>query len=84
MLIVVLWFSSAPGQNRIVDSISLLLSKEKKDTTRVTLLWNLASAYNSFNPDTARALAEEALLLAQKIKYPEGESKSLGKSNESI
>jgi tetratricopeptide (TPR) repeat protein len=79
LFFVTLYFSFASAQNRVIDSLDILLSKEIHDTTRVTLLWNLASAYNSFNPDTARALAEEALFLAQKIKYVEGESKSLGK-----
>ena len=79
LLIVALWYFPAPAQNRVVDSLSSLLAKEKHDTTRVMLLWQLSSAYKSFNPDTARALAEEALFLAQKIKYVEGESKSLGK-----
>ena len=79
LFIVTLWSFHAHAQHRVVDSLNTLLAKEKHDTTRVTLLWNLASAYNSFNPDTSRALAEEALFLAQKIKYLEGESKSLGK-----
>ncbi len=77
--IITLCYSFASAQNRIIDSLNALLAKEKQDTTRVTLLWNLASAYNSFNPDTSRALAAQALILAQRIKYLEGESKSLGK-----
>jgi len=79
LLIIALWYFHASAQNRVVDSLSSLLANEKQDTGRVTLLWKLASAYNSFNPDTGRALAQEALYLAQKIKYVEGESKSLGK-----
>ena len=79
LFIITFWFSFAFGQNRVIDSLDALLAKEKHDTTRVNLLWKLATAYNSFNPDTARALSEEALFLARKIRYVEGESKSLGR-----
>lgn len=41
-------------------------------------MWHLADVYNSYKPDTALVIAEEALFLAQKLKYTEGESRSLG------
>ena len=59
------------------DSLSRLLASEKTDTNRVTLLWRLAERYNSINPDTALKLSQQALLLARRIRYTEGESRSL-------
>ena len=75
---VMLSFLCASAQNRVVDSLNSLLATAKQDTNKVNLLWNLANEYNAFKPDTARILAEQALLLAEKIKYTEGESRSLG------
>lgn len=60
-----------------IDSLSLMLSKEKTDSNKVTLLWQLAQQYQSFKPDTSLLLAQKALLLAQRIKFTEGESRSL-------
>jgi tetratricopeptide (TPR) repeat protein len=60
-----------------IDSLSNLLSAEKTDSNKVTLLWELAEQYQSFKPDTALQLAQKALLLAQKIEFTEGESRAL-------
>ncbi len=65
------------GQSSKVDSLSTLLSAEKIDSSRVTLLWQLASQYQSFRPDTSLQLAQKALLLARRIRFVEGESRSL-------
>ena len=68
----------ASAQKNKADSLTILLAKEKIDSNKVTLLWNLANACSAYNPDTALALSYKALYLAQKIKFEEGESKSLG------
>ena len=60
-----------------IDSLSKLLLKERTDSNKVTLLWRLAEQYQSFKPDTSLQLAQQALLLAQRIKFIEGESRSL-------
>lgn len=65
------------AQANKIDSLSQLLSKEKSNTNKVTLLWQLAEQYQSFKPDTSLQLAQKALLLAQRIKFTEGESRSL-------
>jgi tetratricopeptide (TPR) repeat protein len=67
----------AYGQVSKIDSLTKLLMAEKTDSNRVTQLWNLAQKYQSFKPDTSLKLAQEALLLAQRIKFTEGESRSL-------
>ncbi|CAN5630603.1 hypothetical protein BH11BAC3_BH11BAC3_08040 [soil metagenome] len=65
------------AQTSKIDSLSRLISNEKKDSNRVTLLWQLAEQYQAFKPDTSLQLAQNALLLAQRIKFTEGESRSL-------
>jgi len=73
------WLSAASAQKRIADSIRPLLAQNMHDTARVILLWNLSAAYYSFMPDSSLIIGEEALFLAQKIKYTAGEAKSLAK-----
>ncbi len=68
---------SSYSQQTTIDSLSNLLATEKADTSRVTILWKLAEQYHSINPDTALKLSQKALLLAQRINYTEGESRSL-------
>lgn len=66
------------GQKAKADSLAKLLSTEKEDTTKVTLMWQMAEAYSVYNPDTALQLTQKALFLSQYIKYAEGESRTLG------
>lgn len=69
---------SLPAQKQKFDSLALKLASEKIDSNRVKLMWLMSGASNMYNPDTSLHLAQQALYLAQKIKYPEGESRSLG------
>ncbi|HMJ47519.1 MAG TPA: hypothetical protein VK498_09325, partial [Ferruginibacter sp.] len=68
----------AAAQRNKVDSLAILLSSEKVDSNRVTLLWNMAAASYAYKPDTALVLAQDAINLARKIKFTEGESRALG------
>lgn len=70
--------AQAMAQKSKADSLGALLAAEKEDSNRVTLLWNMAYVTYSYNPDTALILSQEALYLAQKIKFIEGESRALG------
>jgi hypothetical protein len=65
-------FSQSPR----IDSLRSVLQKEKVDSNRVTLLWNLAEQYQFFKPDTTIQLAQQAQLIARRIKFTEGESRS--------
>lgn len=76
-LLLIHFVIAVPAQVSKIDSLSQLLKKERADSSRVTLLWRLAEQYQSFKPDTAMQLAQKGLLLAQRIKYTEGESRSL-------
>src|SRR5438045_7721046 len=66
------------AQKQTFDSLNAKLAREKVDSNRVTLMWMMADASNLYAPDTSLRLAEDALHLAQKIKFVEGESRSLG------
>ena len=79
-LIFVFIFSSYLlfAQKSKVDSLSKLLAVEKTDSNRVRLLWQIARDKSVYNPDTSLKLALQALFLARKINYTEGESRSLG------
>lgn len=67
----------AAAQTAVIDSLRKALPAAKEDSNRVTLLWKLAEQYRFFKPDTTVQLAQRALLLAQRIGYVEGESRSL-------
>ncbi len=69
-------YSSVYAQFAKTDSLQKLLQTETTDSNRVTLLWKLAEQYQFFKPDTTILLAQEAQLLASRIKFIEGESKS--------
>lgn len=76
-LIFTQFANCASAQVPKVDSLSRLLVHQKEDSNRVTLLWRLAEQYQSINPDTSLQLSQQALLLSRRIKYTEGESRSL-------
>jgi tetratricopeptide (TPR) repeat protein len=65
------------AQNRAIDSLKTLLQHTRQDSSRVVALWRLAEQYKYFKPDTTLKLAHEALVLARRINYIEGESRSL-------
>jgi signal transduction histidine kinase len=64
-------FAYAQQANR--DSLLLLLSKTKQDTTRVNLLWYLSLSYKMSNPDSLFFFAKEGIKLAQSLDYLKGE-----------
>lgn len=69
-------FNNAFSQSAKTDSLKKLLQTETIDSNRVTLLWKLAEQYEFFKPDTTIQLAQQAQLLASRIKFTEGESRS--------
>lgn len=70
--------SPVKGQQSNVDSMRNLLRLESTDSNRVKLMWQLARDMGGHNPDTAQYLSQQALYLARKINYLEGESRALG------
>lgn len=77
-LLVLLLSFSVHAQKNKVDSLRSLLAVERADSNRVTLLWKMGDAYKASNPDSSILLAQQGLELARKIKFLEGESRSLG------
>ncbi|MFT3748473.1 MAG: tetratricopeptide repeat protein [Agriterribacter sp.] len=69
---------NAYAQKQKADSLEKLLPMAVTDTTKVILMWQLADAVSMYQPDTALKTVQQALFLAKRIKYTEGESRSLG------
>src|ERR1043166_7965439 len=59
------------------DSLLLLLKSDPPDTARVNHLNSLASILRFTNPDTSILLAQQAVALAHKINFQEGEATAL-------
>ena len=72
-----MWLNVA-AQKVKADSLSALLAMEKTDTARVTLMWQVADAVSNYDPTKALALSRQSLFLSTKIKFKEGQSRSLG------
>ena len=77
LFISLFYFTQVFSQSPRIDSLRSELQKEKVDSNRVTLLWNLAEQYQFFKPDTTIQLAQQAQLIASRIKFTEGQSRSL-------
>ncbi|MEP6596964.1 MAG: tetratricopeptide repeat protein, partial [Ginsengibacter sp.] len=77
LIVSLICFYSSPAQKQKADSLKALLAKEKSDTGRVILMWQIAETSNLYNPESSVRIAQQALYLAQKIKYKDGESISL-------
>jgi two-component system NtrC family sensor kinase len=61
----------------LADSLKRVLTQTSADTTRVSLLTNLARVYRFYNPDTALILTQQALLLSRKLNFTRGEVRAL-------
>jgi tetratricopeptide (TPR) repeat protein len=77
LLCLFLFPAISSAQKAKVDSLKNLLSVEKTDTGKVKLMWQIASAANFYNPDTALLIAQQALFKAKSTGYVDGESNSL-------
>ena len=61
------------------DSLHQALQKEKTDTGRIFLLAELSFQLHQSKPDSAMALALEALTLSRRINFEKGEAVSLNR-----
>jgi len=80
-LLIVIFFcaiTSSHSQRWSPDSLQKELRNSRPDSNRARLMWQLASVTYVTNPDTAIQLAQTALYLAKRLKYLDGESRSLG------
>ncbi len=62
------------AQNRFTDSIMLQLKVAKNDTTRAIIMARICHYYRYTNLDSAFSYGNQALKLAQQIKFLRGES----------
>src|SRR6185437_10801632 len=76
-IFVIFSITNLCAQNKVTDSLKLLLSKEKTDIGRVNLLSEIGSMYGYGSgmrkDDSSRAYAQQALDLSKKIGYHKGE-----------
>jgi two-component system, NarL family, sensor histidine kinase UhpB len=80
ILLIVFYLIPAisPAQNRQIDSLKKLLTANPGDTTGVNLLNQLARQYSiAANFPEAKKNAEQALALAEKIKFKPGIKRSI-------
>jgi len=70
------FFCCADAQYKKIDSLKHLLATEKNDTAAILLQTQLAHAYLYYKPDSCLLLAKNALILAQKINFLNGEGRS--------
>ena len=77
-LLIILFFPFAiyPQQKHKVDSLLIVLSKSKTDTSKVNILNKLSVAYVRVDSTNGLDYAKQALKLAQKIKWDEGIARS--------
>ncbi|MCC7301859.1 MAG: tetratricopeptide repeat protein [Bacteroidia bacterium] len=66
-----------PAKQRILDSLKLVLQKAAQDTQRVNALNKMGMEMKSFQPDSAIVFIQQALALALKIGYPNGQVAAL-------
>jgi two-component system NtrC family sensor kinase len=65
------------GQNQRIDNLKLQLANVQQDTTKIIIMAELCDNYRLSKPDSALNYGEQALILAQKIKFLKGESIAL-------
>ena len=73
ILLSFFYIHPAFSQQHEIDSLSKLLDKHsRQDSNRVNYMTALAFRYSYKDPDKGLSLANEALLLAKKLKYEKG------------
>ncbi len=78
IICILVWLGQvAKAQSQTIANLSRQLSTAKEDNTRVMLLSDMGYYYRLSKPDTAFKLCQQALMLAKKIKYKEGEANAL-------
>lgn len=66
------------AQMQVADSLYLLLEKEKVDTNRVNIMCDIGFELRVKDPEKALAISGEALSLAKKNKYIDGQARAIG------
>jgi hypothetical protein len=77
-LISLICISSLTAQTPVADSLNKLLQTEKSDSNKVRLMWQYADEITNIDPEKSILISQQAVYLAESIKYTEGLSRSLG------
>ena len=77
VLFVFFFFANAFSQERAVDSLQQVLKISKDDIETATILNQLASAYQEFNPVLLKEYAQKALIVSRKIDFALAEGTAL-------
>jgi tetratricopeptide (TPR) repeat protein len=75
--LLVLWRAGVSAQSKTFDSLRRAYAREKADTAKANILWEIAGAYAQNKPDSELLIAQQELLFSRKIKYVAGEMQSL-------
>src|SRR4051812_38263355 len=82
LILCLLCSVSATGERKIgkafVDSLVMDLPRQKKDTNRVKMLYDIAIGYRVIDADQGIKYATEGLDLAQQLKWDKGIALSYG------
>ena len=79
ILLVLLTFTTATAQQKVIDSLKNELQNTKEDTSRVLVLGELARNLYLSKPDTTLLLAQQAYDLSQRLHYTRGMALSLNR-----
>lgn len=77
IVIVFFFFANVFSQEKVVDSLQNVLKNSKDDIQTATVLNQLASAYQDFNPKLLKEYAQKALVLSRKINFASAEGTAL-------
>src|ERR671912_621781 len=77
-LISLICISSLSAQTPVADSLNKKLQTEKIDSNKVRLMWQYADEITNIDPEKSILISQQAVYLAESIKYTEGLSRSLG------
>ena len=66
------------AQKQFVDSLYIVLEKEKADTSKVNLMCDIGYELRVNDPQKALIITNQALLLSKKINYASGQARALG------
>jgi signal transduction histidine kinase len=84
LLLLVLSFAGIEAQHANIDSLRQQLAHAKKDTNKVWLLVDMAGFYQWSYPDSGISYSQEALQLAQKLSFANGEIAAYGTLEEAF
>ncbi|MGE0772497.1 MAG: ATP-binding protein [Cyclobacteriaceae bacterium] len=70
------------GQQKVIDSLELILSGLDSTHTRIEVLCELSDRYLAYQPEKAKKYAEEALRLSEQLQYLRGKTLALNRLGE--